>query len=1102
MRCPNCVSDNPAAARLCGNCGRVLPPQCPACGGEITANSRFCSHCGVALKAVAPSSYAAPATPGQAPSRADAERRHLTVLFCDLAGSTEIASRLDPEDWRTAVAAYHRAAAEAVTRYGGHVAKYLGDGIMAFFGYPEAHDNDGERAVRAGLAIIDALAGVSESATNPRLAARVGIDSGEVVVVGVGGHDADVFGDTPNIAARVQAAAYPGTVLVSAHTHRLISGHFVVETLGFHSLKGRASPLELYRIIRPSGARGRLEAAAGTRGLTPFVGREDELRTLSDRWKRVSGGEGQVMLIRGEPGIGKSRLLHRFRETLAGEAHAWADAAAGAIYQNTPFHPVVEMIRQLFLSPPLSGASRGIGPPAGEPGAIAQMADALTHAGLDPSSTMSLLAPLLNLPLPPEYPRSTLPPDRERRRLLATLVEWILGTARQRPLVLATEDLHWADPSTLELIQLLVEQSTDAPLLLLYTARPEFHPPWPPRPHHGQINLDRLGAPDARAMVARVAAQKALAEETVTAVVERAAGIPLFVEELTRAVLESGEAELAGLAIPATLHDSLMARLDRLGHAKEVAQIGAVIGREFSYELLHAVYPLRENELQHHLSTLVDADLLYARDEPPDVTYRFKHALIHDAAYEALLKSRRKELHQVVARTLSQHFPSIEGYHPEVLAHHWSEAGETIAAIELWAKAGEAARSKSAFNEAERSYENALGLLNNLGASPEKDERELALRTALAAVMQITKGYSAPQTIQVNERVRQLGNQTDNLFLLVLQAASRWTALASAGDFGGASRIADEMLGLASRDGSSLGLAYAYMALMTSRYRLGELAAAEEYFARGSKFFADHSFKSAPGAMAQTYGNASQVALLMGHADTARDRIRYAISTSDDNGNPYDQAFAQFMCAMLHLLLREPEQAEVAANQSLAISEGRKFPQFAAISRVALGRARAELGDAAGGIRLIRQGMGEMNETRNRTAITVYLHWLSEAQSLNGNIVEALKSIERALNESANEVYFQSENLRFRAELWIKQGNTELGMAGFHEAITVAKRIKARTSELRAVTALTRLLVDPDRRKEAAITLLELYNGFSRGSTTRDLKEAGDLLAALGLEPI
>jgi len=501
------------------------------------------------------------------------ERRHLTVLFCDLVGSTAMAAQLDPEEWRETVAGYHRATADAITRFDGHVAKYLGDGVLAFFGYPQAHDNDAERAARAGLAILESIARLNEQPQRPKLAARVGIDSGSVVVGAGAGRDADVFGDTPNIAARVQEAAAPDTVAITEDTHRLVSGLFVVEALGTPALKGISRSIQLYRVVQPSGVRGRLEAAAA-RGLTPFVGREDELRLLQSRWERALEGEGQVALIIGEAGIGKSRLLQRFHELIADTPHTSIEAGAAPLFQNTPFYPVCEMLRQ------------AVGWRAADQ--TAELEQALELAGLKPAEALPLVAPLLNLPIPAKYPPLLLSPDQERRRLLATLVEWVLGAARLQPTVIATEDLHWADPSTLELIQLLVEQGSRARLLLLYTARPEFRAPWALHAHHTQITLNRLSPRNVRTMVEQVAAKAALSEGTIATMVERTGGVPLFVEELTRAVLESGDARLTGREIPVTLHDSLMARLDRLGSAKEVIQIGAVIGSEFTYELLHA----------------------------------------------------------------------------------------------------------------------------------------------------------------------------------------------------------------------------------------------------------------------------------------------------------------------------------------------------------------------------------------------------------------------------------------------------------------------------------------------------------------------------------
>jgi class 3 adenylate cyclase len=658
---------------------------------------------------------------------------------------------LDPEEWLEIVAGYDRAAADA-TRFGGHVAKYLGDGVMAFFGYPEAHDNDAERAARAGSSILNTIAKLNDQQPERfKLAARVGIDSGSVVV-GVGaGKDADVFGDAPNIAARVQEAAAAGTVLVTEETHRLISGLFVVEAHGARVLKGIERAVQLYRVTQPSGARGRLEAAAAMHGLTPFVGREEELRLLMSRWERVLEGEGQVALIVGEAGIGKSRLVHRFREQILGSAHTWIEAGAAPFYQNAPFYSLSEVLLQLLWEQGLDrfgdylrelqseekkdDRRNGLRRDRPTEEQLAQLQSGLELAGLKASEAIPLNAPLLDLPSSSTYPPSPISPEQQRRRLLATLVDWILGVARGQPIVIAIEDLHWADPSTLDLIQLLVEQGARARLLLLFTARPELSVQWPLRAHHTQITLNRLSARNLRKMVQEVAARTALSKETIALVADRTGGIPLFVEELTRAVVESGSAQLTGREIPVTLHDSLMARLDRLGPAKEVIQVGAVIGGEFSYELLQAVHPISAPELERSLHTLTDAELLYVRGIAPESTYQFKHALIRDAAYEALLKSRRKDLHGQVARAIDDQFPAIKELHPEVLARHWTEADATEPAIVQWSRAGEAARTRSAFTEALESYRQALTLVNSLPESSQRDLQELKLRQAIVGML-------------------------------------------------------------------------------------------------------------------------------------------------------------------------------------------------------------------------------------------------------------------------------------------------------------------------------------------------------------------------------
>jgi class 3 adenylate cyclase/tetratricopeptide (TPR) repeat protein len=1084
VRCTTCDKDNPADALFCQGCGRRLELNCPACAAVNSGDANFCKKCGTRLTAdSSPTTLSAEAEPHGGPT---GERRHLTVLFCDLVGSTGIASQLDPEEWRETVAGYHRSVAEAITRFGGHVAKYLGDGVMAFFGYPQAHDNDAERAARAGLAIIEAIAKLNQRPGRTRLSARIGIHSGAVVVGAGAGSESDVFGDAPNIAARVQEAAAPGTVVVTDDTHRLISGLFVVEERGAPALKGVDRRIELYRVIQPSGVRGRLEAAAAARGLTAFVGREDELRSLMNRWESALDGDGQVALIIGEAGIGKSRLVQRFHEQIAGTPHTWIEAAAGPFFQNTPFYPVAEILKQAL-------AWRGDEPAEQQ---YTQLESALEMAGLKPAEAIPLLAPLLNLPPSAKYPPSSLSPEQQRRRLLATLVEFALGIARVQPTVITTEDLHWADPSTLQLIQLLVEQGAQARLLLLYTARPEFRAQWPLRAHHTQITLNRLSSRNVRTMVAQVAARKALPEETIAAMVERTGGVPLFVEELTQAVLESGDAKAAGREIPATLHDSLMARLDRLGPAKEVIQVGAVIGSEFSYELLHAVHPIAEADLQGALRALADAELLYVRGIAPEANYLFKHALIRDAAYEALLKSRRKDLHRQVAQTIDEQFTALKEAHPEVLARHWTEAGETEPAIAQWSSAGKTAEARNAFQEALENYQKALTLLNLLPESPERDSRELELAQSTNRMLGVTRGHSAPETIDTVERVAALAERSGNLKQVFTSLSSRWAAAYFWGDLPVAGALADQLLDLALRDGSpsTLGVARAYQTL--TRYQHGDLAAAEKHFTAGRVFFDDPVTRQSPFGVVPIFGIASWNAWMLGRTDVARERIAQMTATASEN-NPYALAWSGFFAGTLGLYTREYERAEALAARALELSEQHQFPLVAAYSRCVVGHCRAQLGGATEGIGLIQQGLGGLLEGGARVETTRTMVSLAAAQERAGAIADALESIEQALQANPYQLVERPETLRLRGELRLIQGQIEQAEAGFREAIALARKMGAKAWELRATMSLARLLDQQDKRGEARAMLAEIYGWFTEGFDTADLKDAKALLDEL-----
>jgi class 3 adenylate cyclase len=602
-------------------------------------------------------------------------------MFCDLVDSTGIAARLDAEEWRDLVNAYLDGASSAVTEIGGHVAKKLGDGLMALFGYPLAHENDAERAARAALSIQHALADLNRKnagAGKPELVARIGLEIGPAVVDAAG----EIYGDVTNVAARVQALAEPGAVLITARVQRQVAGLFVAEERGTHTLKGVPEPTALFRLVRASGGGRR----SGQRSLTPLVGRVEEIAMLMRRWERARQGDGQLLLIVGEPGLGKSRLIEEFHGRLRETPHTWVEWSCSQLLQNTPLHPIAEWGRQRFGSTDVSGERR-----------LADLENSLAQVKLEVAENAALLAPLLDISLPKER-LASLAPEELRRRQLAVLTDWVMAGAKVQPVVLVFEDLHWADPTTIDVLRGIAERGALAPLLVVATTRPEFRPPWGTRSHHGTISLVPLDRAQVRDMVAELSARHALSKDAVEDVAARTGGVPLFVEEVTRLLLERGEN--AGIQmIPPSLQQSLMARLDRLGPAREVAQVGSVIGRGFSYALLRALTAMADAVLQAALEQLAEADILFVQGIPPLSDYRFRHALIQDAAYENLLKSRRHVLHRGVAEILRDRFPDTAAAEPELLAHHFTQAGLTDVAIEWWGKAGEQALRRSAFRE-------------------------------------------------------------------------------------------------------------------------------------------------------------------------------------------------------------------------------------------------------------------------------------------------------------------------------------------------------------------------------------------------------------------
>ncbi len=646
MQCPQCQADNEAGLRFCESCGATLARLCPSCAHELKPQAKFCGNCGAALGEPAAPPPAAPLEPAREALGPVGERRQLTVLFCDLVGSTPLSQQLDAEEWRDIIAQYQQAASGAVARFGGHVAKNLGDGLLIYFGWPTAREDDPERAVRAGLAIVDAMAPLNATLAagdGTRLAVRIGMHTGPVVIADAG----EVFGETANLAARVQGAAEPDTVVITAATQRLVAGMFVVEDRGPQMLRGAREPVTLYRVVQPSGVRSRLDVAAGR--LTRFVGREVERATLADRWERAQDGEGQNVLVVGEAGVGKSRLVYQFHEHLAAVPHTWLECGATSYTEGTPFYPVIALVSQGLAFAPEDTTAAKLGKLEVGLGALAS------------AEMLGLLADFLGLPPPAPLQMS---PELQRRKTIDLLTQWTLSMSTVQPLIVLVEDLHWCDASTLDLLGCLIAQSPTARVLLLATARPEFTPVWPARSNLTTVQLARLTKRQARDMVATLGGS-ALSADTLDALVARADGVPLYVEELTKAVMDPGAARGVE-TIPATLADSLMARLDRLSAAKEVAQRAAVLGREFGYPLLAATAGLDDAALRQGLARLVEAEILFARGEPPTATYTFKHALIQETAYHSLLKRTRQQFHGRVLDVLVAKFPERAAAEPEV----------------------------------------------------------------------------------------------------------------------------------------------------------------------------------------------------------------------------------------------------------------------------------------------------------------------------------------------------------------------------------------------------------------------------------------------------
>ena len=1054
-------------------CGSALERKCPDCGASLAARAKFCSQCGRRMGAEAP----APREPSRSSSipvaapAPDAERRQLTVLFSDLVGSTQLSKQLDAEDFRELLGAYHEAAQAVVTRFSGHVAQFLGDGVLIYFGYPVAHEDDAQRSILAGLGIVEAMAALSERFERERgvkLAVRVGIHTGATVVGPVGGADDPgqlAMGSTPNVAAAIQAAAAPGTVVASAATVRLVRGAYQCDSLGLRTVKPGVEPMELFRMrhLPRITTRVNLTPLANQSSL---VGRALEMGLLTGRWAETRTGRGRLVLVSGDAGIGKSRLVDGFRDTLKDEPHRWLEGRCSPYHADSALRPMAEVLAQLAEIPEDSD-------PAASRVALEAM---LGRLGLASSVGGSLCAGLLGVEVAAPPALAGLSPQIRRGRTLELLLSILLKSAEDKPVVLMLEDMHWVDQSTVDFIAVLTERIARARIFLLLTARPEFRPSWSV---DAEIALRRLPRDEAERMVSALAGDRALLADVMAHIVERSDGNPLFVEELTKMVIESGQlpGQAAGgldgapaLAVPTTLHDSLMARLDRLGPAKVVAQLAATIGRQFSFAQLAELSGASDVELQRDLDSLLAAEVIYGRGAPPFSQYTFKHALVQEAAYGSLTRKTRRLYHE----RLCQQLGPKTGTPPEVLAHHFAEAGHPREAARNWVLAGQRALGTFALVESIHHLERGLAVAREQLGAAEAASVELDVRLVLGVPLMLTRGFAAPEVEAHYQRVFELCHQVGEEAAVQLFPAywGLWTFYEVSANYAKAEEMGTRLLELGERvadSGIRLAGHTAYAAALLMR---GHLVEARDQFLKGLALYEMPKHKALANLFGQDAGAMCAAFLTwvyahLGDEAAAERSARQAVDFCERIGHQGTEGFVECVLASFRAVTGDFEAAELHARRVMALAEQQGMPHWAAQGRINLGWAMQGRGMALEGAEHIRAGLSALGMIGMRAAFTYFEGALASAELRAGRCAEAREVLARAFAfaQSSGELFYMAELHRLQGEALLAGGPGERSGAdeAFREAVAVARAQGAVTFERRAERSLRGLTARADQ---------------------------------------
>jgi class 3 adenylate cyclase/tetratricopeptide (TPR) repeat protein len=1033
-----------------------------------------------------------------------AERRQLTVMLCDLVGSTALSTRLDPEDLREIISAYHQRCAELITKHGGFVARYMGDGVLTYFGYPQANEHDAERAVRAGLALVEAVQKLETGAGVP-LQARIGIATGLVVVgdlIGVGAaQEQAVVGETPNLAARLQALAEPGAVMIESRTRRMTGGLFEYRDLGTVTLKGFAENVPTWQVLGADATVSRFEALHAT--TTPLIGREEEMDLLLRRWDQAKRGEGCVVLLSGEPGIGKSRIAQTIVERLSNEPHTRLRYFCSPHHQDSALYPVITQLER----------AAGFRRDDSDEQRLDKLEALLSQGTTDLSGVVPLFADWLSIPTGDRYPTLDLTPEKRKQKTHQVGLAQVEGLAARQPLLMLYEDLHWSDPTTREGLDLLLDRIPALRVLVIMTFRSEFTPPWAGRSHVTLLTLNRLPLRHRAEMITHVAGGKILPKEIANQIMDRTDGIPLFIEELTKAVVESGvltetdggyrvEGPIAPLSIPTTLHASLLARLDRLAPTREVAQTAAALGRTFSHELISAVTMMSKPQLDDALARLVAAELIFQRGTPPDAEYTFKHALVQDAAYSTLLRSRRLALHARIIATLEGQFPETVAAQPALLAQHCAKAGLADNAVMYWLKAGQQAMVRSATTEAVAQLQKGLDELADLPDGPRRQQQELGLRVALASALAATKGYSATDVGNTIARAHALAEQIDQPEHLVPLIYGQWAFHMIRSEHKQALLLAEQIERIGETRNDVVAQLQGRRAQGVTRYYLGEFVAARALLERCHGLGEPTHRATNAGLSADPYAMMlAQLAVTLAHlgyVDQARVRFSEALSEARRLRHALTLANVLTRANWFDWFIRTAE-AQRHAEELLVLSTEHGFPLFLGWAIALRGWGLVTLGQAREGLALLKRGLTAVRDTGAVASTPQHYMWLAEACAMLGQPLEGLEHLAEAeeIVKTKEERVLEAELHRMRGNLLRATGDRSAAEHSYHRALAIAKRQSAKLWELLAAMSLARLWRDQDKRTEARELLAPIYDWFTEGFDTPVLQDAKALLDEL-----